>query len=311
MHRILWRVACTLVLADALWIALSKVPIDATGFLLVTLVVGGLGALAFFYERMRHDGKLAAMLSGTAFLVAISAALSALNYLLLPVAGHRIDAPLAAIDRALGFHWPTLMGMVAGHPGWNLLLQIMYSSLLPQIAILVVALGWTGRSVDVFRFCMSVAIGAGICIVVWTAFPSFGAFSVYRLPPEVASHLSLALDGNYANALIHLLSYGPDQISPREARGLIGFPSFHAALALMTCWYALRVRVLRIPAIVLNTGLLIATPIQGGHHLIDVIAGLAVGVAAMAAADHLARATERKAALSATLPLIGADRAFG
>lgn len=158
------------------------------------------------------------------------------------------------------------MTLMAYHPVFNFVLQCCYISVLPQIAILVLALGWAGRDGDVFRFCLSVAIAALVTVAFWTLFPSFGAFSFYHLAPAVASHLNLALDGKYADELVHLLAFGPRQISPQSARGLVGFPSYHAALAAMVAWYASRVTPLKWPAIVLKFGALVATPIQGGRH---------------------------------------------
>jgi membrane-associated phospholipid phosphatase len=235
------------------------------------------------------------MLSGTAFLIVFSAAFSALNYMLLTVAGPRIDLQLAAIDRALGFNWPRAMMFMAQHPLLDLLLRCCYDSVLPQIALVVLVLGWARQADNVFRFCLSVAIGAIVTVFFWTLFSSFGAFSVYHLPPAVASRLHLELDSKYASDLVDLLRNGPGQISPRSARGLIGFPSFHAALAMMAAWYAGRVRSLRWPALILNVCVMISTPIQGGHHLIDVVAGIGVAAFAIAVSELVARAAATQA----------------
>jgi hypothetical protein len=113
--------------------------------------------------------------------------------------------------------------------------------------------------------------------------PSFGAFSVYALP-AAAAHLPLALDQDYANALVGLLQHGPGTISPREAKGLIGFPSYHAVLALLVVAYTREIAVLRWAALILNLIVLIATPLQGGHHLIDVLAAFPVTALAIAIA---------------------------
>ena len=290
MHRILWLIAGAIVLADAIWAAAVHFDLDKRGYLFVAEVATAVGALGFFYGRFRRDDRLSAMLSGTAFLIVFSAAFSVLNYMLLTVAGPRIDGLLAALDRTFGFDWVAAMTLMAYHPVFNFILQCCYISVLPQIAILVLALGWVGRDGDVFRFCLSVAIAALVTVAFWTFFPSFGAFSFYHLAPAVASHLNLALDGKYADELVHLLAFGPGQISPQSARGLVGFPSYHAALAAMVAWYASKVTRLKWPAIVLNIGALVATPIQGGHHLADVLAGIAVAAAAIATSARIATA---------------------
>ena len=293
MHRILWLLAGAVVLIDIIWAATVHFDIDRRGYLFVTEVAAGVGALAVFYGRVRRDERLCAMLSGTAFLVVFSAAFALMNYMLLTVAGPRIDSQLATLDRAMGFHWVSVMIFMAHHRVLNFLLQCFYGSLLPQIALLVLVLGWAGQRGDVFRFCLSVAIGAFVTVLFWTLFPSFGAFSVYRLPAGVEAHLSLALDRHYADDLVHLLVFGPGWISPDSIRGLIGFPSFHAALAVMAGWYAAQIRYLGWPAALLNAGVLVATPIQGGHHLVDVIGGVAVAAFAIVSSARVATAVQQ------------------
>ena len=148
------------------------------------------------------------------------------------MAGPRIDVQLAAVDRAMGVDWPALMAFVAHYPVTNAVLQLVYLSVLPQIALLIVTSDSAGKPSRIYSLVPVRRIGAAISIAVWTAAPSFGAFSVYELPASVSEHLALALDGRYAKELIALLAHGPGTVSPTDAKGLIGFPSYHAALAL-------------------------------------------------------------------------------
>jgi len=289
MQRILLAIAFATILADTVWASAVHFDIDERAYLFLAEIVAALVAGALFYDRVRPDPKLSAMLMGTAFLVGFSAAFSFLNYLLLTVAGPRIDTAFAAADRAIGFNWVAVMTFMAHHPVTNAVLQLCYISVLPQIALLIIALAWSSRGGDVFRLCISIAAGAFLTVAFWTLFPSFGAFSVYTLPPEVTKHMVVALDGKYAHDLIDLLANGPGQISPRSAKGLVGFPSFHGALAMMVAWHARQLKYLRGPAVVLNALVLIATPIQGGHHLTDLAGGFIVACAAIAIANRTAR----------------------
>jgi membrane-associated phospholipid phosphatase len=159
--------------------------------------------------------------------------------------------------------------------------------------MLVVALGFQGRSERIYALCLSVAAGAAISIGFWTLAPSFGAFSVYELPAAVSRHLALALDGHYAHELVHLLASGPGRISPSEAQGLIGFPSYHAVLALLVVWYARELPVIRWIALGINAVVLVATPIQGGHHVVDVLAGFPVAAVTIALTGYAVRVAAR------------------
>jgi hypothetical protein len=279
LQRVLLALALSVTGLVIVWGAAGHFRFQLGAYLDVGLLSLALFLGSAFYRYRRPDPRLAAMLFGAGFLCLFSAAASALNYCLLTIAGNRIDSQLAAIDRALGFDWPVAMAAMAGHPILDRVLLIAYASMLPQVALLMILLARRHSYPLVYRFCLAVAVSALTCIALWTLAPSFGAFSVYALP-AAAAHLPLALDRNYADALVPLLRQGPDIISPTDAKGLIGFPSYHAALALLVIAYAWTMPALRWPALILNLTVLISTPLQGGHHLIDVLA--AFPVAAMA-----------------------------
>jgi hypothetical protein len=298
LQLILLGIVTSVATVDLVWIRAGHFDVDARAYGAIGLLAIACAAGGIFYERVRKDDRLAAMLIGTSFLLGMSAGFSVLNYLLLTVAGPRIDVPLASIDRALGVNWPAMMAMVAQHPRLNGVLQLVYVSVLPQIALLVVALGWRGRHEQIYSLCLAVSAGAAISIAVWTLAPSFGAFSVYDLPAGAAPHMVLALDGRYANELVALLAHGPGHISPTDTKGLIGFPSYHAVLALLVVWYARELPFVRWLALGINAVVLIATPIQGGHHVVDVIAGFAVAAIALRFADRIVKLTARPRAAS-------------
>lgn len=298
MQRSLLVIVAAIVAVDAAWLGAGRFDVDGRAYGTIALLAAVLVAAAVFYARIRKDENLSAMLSSAAFLIVFSAAFSLLNYLLLTIAGPRIDNVLAAADRALGIDWPAMMRFMVDYPRVNALLQLCYMSVMPQIALLIIALGFAGRTDRIYALSLSIALGAILTVAVWTVAPSFGAFSVYDLPPQVAAHLSLALDHAYARDLVSLLAHGPGPISPTDAKGLVGFPSFHGALAMMVAWYARDIRYLRWPVLILNALVLVATPIQGGHHVVDLAGGLAVVIAAVSATGWIAR---RKQLLSTAL----------
>ena len=283
LRRVLLGIALSLVLVDAAWVFAAHLRIDWPGYLNLLLLSSMMLAASEIYRRKRPDPRLSAMLFGAGFLCLFSTAASVLNYCLLTVAGASIDPQLAAIDRALGFDWPALMSAVAPHPILNLVLQVAYISMLPQVALLTIAVGRRKTYLDIYRFCMAVAVGALVCIGVWTLAPSFGAITVYAPP----SNMPLVLDPAYARKLVALLAHGPGVISAADTKGLIGFPSYHAVLALLVMFYGWKISWLRWPAVVLNLLVLVATPIQGGHHLVDVLGGVAVTALALGMAHAL------------------------
>jgi hypothetical protein len=274
-------------LADGLWAQEAGFVVAGRAYAGLTLATALLFGLGYFYEKWRQEPRLAAMLIGTGFLIGFTAAASVLNVLLVTVAGHRIDALLARADLALGFHWPQMMRAVASHPRLLWVLQSAYGILLPEIALAVIVLGTLGRIASLYRFVLAVAIGALISIFLWTLFPAFGAMSVYAFDPAMTAKLHVSVDGAYGQALIRMLHDGPGLIAPDNIKGMIGFPSYHAVLALLLIWHFRDVRWLRWPVLMVNLIVILATPIEGGHHWVDVFAAMPVAVLAIAAARRI------------------------
>ena len=293
LQRILLCIVATVVLADVVWASLVHFDIDIGAYLILGALSAALAGGGIFYDRVRKDARLSAMLLATGFLVSFSAGFSVLNYFLLTVAGPRIDLALAHADRLMGINWPAIMGFMSRYPGPNLILQIAYVSLLPQIALLIALLGWKARGEEISALCLAISIGAMATVFFWAFFPSFGAFTVYHLDPQIAGRLSLALDARYGHDLMNLLATGPGHISPRELKGLVGFPSFHTALAVMVMWYARRLMIVRWPIWALNIAVIVSTPIQGGHHVVDVAGGLAIAALAIALTEQIRAAAAR------------------
>jgi hypothetical protein len=71
--------------------------------------------------------------------------------------------------------------------------------------------------------------------------------------------------------------------------GLISFPSFHTANAILFVWALWPIRLLRLPMLVLNFLLIASTPLAGAHYLVDLIGGAAVAFAATFATSWLVR----------------------
>jgi hypothetical protein len=287
LQRSLFAIVAAVIAVDAVWVSAIHFSLDGRAYALLTLLSMALVTGGTFYARIRPDIRLSTMLFGAAFLIAFSAAFSLLNYLLLTVAGPRMDDLLAAADKTLGIDWPAMMAFMVDYPRLDAALQLCYGSVLPQIAMLIIVLSIANHTDEVYKLSLSIAIGAMLTVAFWTICPSFGAFSVYNLPPNVAGRLSLALDRRYADELISLLAHGPGLISPTSAKGLVGFPSFHGALAMLVAWYARHIRYLRWPVLAVNIAVVIATPIQGGHHVVDLLGGLVVALAAVAATERI------------------------
>jgi len=298
LNRVLLAMCVAIVLVDGAWLTAGHFSYDASNYGLLFALMLPLAAGSAFYAVVRKDEILSAILACSAFLIVFPAGCVLLSYLLFTIAGPRIDTMLAAVDHALGFSWPALMGFIAQYPAANTVLKLAYLSVMPQTIVLIFALGFGRKIAELYRFSFALTFGAVITLAVWVAAPSFGAFSVFTLPDAVAGKLGLVLGFDYGHSLVQMLKDGPGFISPKELRGVVGFPSYHTLQALVLMWYARNVPLLRWPAIVLNIAVLLAIPVQGGHHLVDAFGGAAVTLLSIWLAARTVSAAERHAAIA-------------
>ena len=83
-----------------------------------------------------------------------------------------------------------------------------------------------------------------------------------------------------------------------KAEGLVTFPSFHTTLAIITTYAVRGVRYVFAPVCALNAVVIVATLPEGGHHLIDLVAGALIAAVAIAVARSVGQAEVARAATS-------------
>jgi hypothetical protein len=296
LNRLLACIAALFAGLDTLWLASGHFRIDPGPYFLLALVVLPCIGGVYFYTRVRSEPVFAAMLAATAFLMVFPAACSLMSYLATTVAGPRIDANLLAIDRAFGISWPAIMAFAGDHRFLADTLGLAYQSIIPQTLLLVLLLGWTRKPDQLYGLCLAIAGGATLTLLFWIAFPSFGAYSMYHLPLATQMKLSLVEGVDYGQQLTNLLKNGPGFIEPKDLRGIIGFPSYHTVQAIVLAWYARKLPYLGWLFLALNIAVVCATPIHGGHHLIDIPGGAIVAALVIFIADRLVKKLGGKAA---------------
>lgn len=271
---LLWRGPMTMAASDAL------------KPLVAGLIAGGIG---LYYRHLRGEERLAVALIGTAFLIWFSCGIATLNYLALAFDRPLIDAMLLAWDRALGIDWPSLFTTLKSVPGLGMLLTLAYASSLLQVAIVVPVLALLGRTERLDRFFLAFILAAAVTIGFWAAFPSFGAATYLFANGTVTQLPGAIVDQDYAKSLLALKAGMMPHIVLGEMKGLIAFPSFHTVMAVLTVYAAAAVPRAFWPALAWNALVLLSVPVDGGHHVVDIPAGLVVACAAIWAADLICK----------------------
>jgi len=240
---------------------------------------------ARFYRR-RGDARLACALEGTAQIMAFAAAGAPLSYLAASVNLPLHDNLLDALDKALGFDWLALLGFINAHPALQPLATGVYLSFAPQLAITVLVLGFSGQADRLRTFVLAFMLAALLTIAISALLPAEGVWSHYGL---TAGANTILPTSHTSWPVFHGLRDGSYRlIVAAGAEGIITFPSLHAALGVLFAVTLWPVPVLRWFALALNAAMLAATPIDGSHYLVDMLAGAAVALACWLVARKIA-----------------------
>jgi membrane-associated phospholipid phosphatase len=222
-------------------------------------------------RRYRRDPRISKTISGAALLLLFSVAGTVLSYLVVATNLPLVDETLAMWDRAMGFDWMAFSTWLHDRPRLMMSLNVAYGSGLPQLIVVVVFLGISGRHARLEEFLRLYFVAVLIVIAISGPFPAEGPWKYYGVDAATfdlasLSHFELLREGG----MLDIPLGGATQ-------GLVSMPSLHAATALLLV-YAMRRTALFPASILLNAAMLVSTPIVGGHYLVDVIAGVALAV---------------------------------
>lgn len=244
----------------------------------VGLIVAGL-----LYRHSGRDAKIGATGIAAGWFILFTLCLSLFNYLLMPHWAPPLDPYLAAVDyRLFGYHWAEFVETSARYPLFYEATRYAYLSTLPQIAILLAILGLSGRLREMYGLTTTVTLAGTATVVFWGCFPSLGPSTLQDLSPELLATAAPVVGPDYGREIAHLYRQGAAFLSPDEIRGLIAFPSFHIVLALAATWYSRAIGWLFPVFAAVNLLVLPGVLVHGGHHVVDIPAGLLVFAAAVA-----------------------------
>jgi hypothetical protein len=204
-----------------------------------------------------------------------SVAGAVMTYLAAAQDGAVYDARLALLDAELGFRWSGWLAFVAAHPLLKSVFAVAYGSLLPQVLFSVFWFSfrrWDHRNAELLT-------NATLALLLTTA--------VFFLFPALGPCVGVpACHDAYVEDLVGLRHGSLPSLDMMLLKGVIAFPSFHAALAMLFT-YAHRRSPTFLPMAVFNGLMLLSIPSEGGHYLVDIIGGVVVGGVAILATSVL------------------------
>ena len=246
---------------------MSDAPFYAGGALAIGLCVG-LRRRATPIQRVACD---TAEYFGTFTLIGLTGALA--SYPVSAMTHGFVDGALQRADAAMGFDWLAWYRLVAGHRALQLLGRIAYDSIYWSACATMVGFAVTGRQDRGRAFIVALLIAAVATLALFRFMPAVGPFA-YLWHASVAYMPESNL---WQPQLIPALrDHALRDVDLGQLRGLVSAPSFHSAAAVIYIAGAWPMRRLRWWAVGINAAMLLSTPVEGTHYLIDMVMGAGV-----------------------------------
>jgi membrane-associated phospholipid phosphatase len=286
INRLLWITVTIVGIIDLALAKLAGIEFDISKATIFLVVVGGCVGLSLFYRYVRRDDQIYLLAQITNQIIIATAALGVFSYLTTMLNLDLLDEQLIAIDRALYFDWREYIAWVDRHPLLVRLSSLAYLSCGPQIMILAGLMFIYQQSAQIQRFILAFLASALITIILAMLFPAVAGYVYYNIDITAYQHLRPAAERLHEVPYMNMRNH-VTKVLAFPLQGLITFPSFHSALAVLLIYLCRPVRWLFVISLILNIAVLFATPVDGGHYLIDVLGGIAVAFVGMCIAERL------------------------
>jgi hypothetical protein len=295
--------------ALALAVALTGFSIELSGLAVSLGFVGVYAGFAYAnaYSAVRRDPQVMFVLGSTAQIVLVTVVMSPLTYVAAATNFPLQDANLLAIDRWLGLDWAAYVAFVNDHPalaGW---LSYGYTMIRWPIFAIPVVLAAAHRYRRIQEFTLAFALALIATTIVSALVPAVGVYQQIGLDPADLKNLDPRAYLDQVRDLAPVRDGTLRHLDLFGLAGIVTFPSFHAASAVLYAWALWPVRWMRPLALIANGAMMASTPIDGGHYFIDLVAGIAVAALAVTAARRVSRlVAQQGTAGAAAAPLSGA-----
>lgn len=191
------------------------------------------------------------------------------------------DHTLLAIDRALGLDPEPIARFVNNHPWLAEALSRGYGLIKWPLLGIPVVLALTARYVRLQLFMLAMSIALALTITISAFVPAIGTYYGLHLAAAHFPELNTAIYAGQLRDILALRDGTLHELELFKLSGIVSFPSFHAASAVLYMWALWPVRGVGGIAAALNGLMIAATPVIGAHYMVDVFGGAALAAASI------------------------------
>ena len=273
-----WLISLT-GLVDAIGLVASPLqfdPVWSGWVLLVTIAVG----LVFGsrLQRLSLSPTYKHLITNLGLLFLFSPLALVFSYLVASHSGASLDHYLVSLDNSLGFNWQAYHAFFLQND-YLRFFSLLFYLLVPALPVVcLIALTQRKAFDTAANGVAALMLSALICIGISALIPSYGAVSFYQPPAEVYQGFNILIDHDYMRQVIALREGREVNIRLWQPMAVIAFPSYHACLAMLTILLSWQLRGWFGWMLGMNLAGLLVIPVEGGHHLIDVLTGLLIGI---------------------------------
>ena len=241
--------------------------------------------------RRLGRGRIALGIDVFAVLTGFSACATLLSLILASTALPFVDDALARADALLFGRdtWSTILAISRGWPTMMKYLSAAYETLNLQPIILIPALLWVGAGERLRTFTTAWMVSLTITLFVAPLFPAQAAYLHFGIAQSSVPGIASPVAWEHIQYLSALRSGELRTIGMDTLYGIVTFPSFHAAGAIMLGWGFYGCKPMRWPMIGLNIAVFISAIFIGGHYLVDLVAGTIIAITSLGIAARVSR----------------------
>jgi membrane-associated phospholipid phosphatase len=262
-----------------LGVALNGFSFEPVALAVPTGIAAALAAIAYLYafaKADRADPKLIFSLGANSQLFFVVIIMGPLTYVTGVANWPLQDQTFLAIDRAMGMDPEMIARYVNDHDWLAGLLLRGYGLIKVMLLAVPVALTLTLRLVRLQVFVFAFSIALIITVAISTFVPAVGTYYGLHIAPSQFAALDTSLYKAQLRDIVALRAGSLRHLEMFELTGIVSFPSFHAASAVLYMWALWPVRFVGGIAAALNLLMIAAAPVIGAHYMIDVFGGVAL-----------------------------------
>jgi hypothetical protein len=278
-----YRLLAVEVAVIAVLVAVLGFRVDGDDFQIMAMLLSGTVGIAWAMRWCRM-GQPADALEAGSLVMSAAMAVGSLSVVLGTIAPPYRDAALAGADGWLfPLSWPTMARWLGGHPALVTMMSRVYATLLWQPFALVALLAAIGERASMWRFVRAWMLALIACVAVFALVPAATAQVHYGFAPGSIPGLTVDAAWRPFGILERVRSGDLRMLSAHNMAGMVDFPSFHAAGAVMIGWGARQAGRLGWPLIALAALMFPTIPLIGSHYFVDMFAGVLVALMAIRA----------------------------